>query len=137
MNKQAVLSLSGGMDSSTVLLHLLAKGYDVTAVSFDYGQKHRVELERAQQLVDYINDNQYTNVNGGQMKLHNFENRIKYQVIKLDGLVSLLNSNLVEGGAEVPEEHYEEENMKDTVVPNRNKMFSSIIQAIALSIANT
>ena len=137
MNKQAVLSLSGGMDSSTVLLHLLANGYDVTAVSFDYGQKHRVELERAQQLVDYINDNQYTNVNGGQMKLHNFENRIKYQVIKLDGLVSLLDSNLVEGGAEVPEGHYEEENMKDTVVPNRNKMFSSIIQAIALSIANT
>ena len=65
MNKQAVLSLSGGMDSSTVLLHLLSKGYDVTAVSFDYGQKHRVELERAQQLVDYINDNQYTIVNGG------------------------------------------------------------------------
>jgi len=137
MNKQAVLSLSGGMDSSTVLLHLLANGYDVTAVSFDYGQKHRVELERAQQLVDYINNNQFTIVNGGQMKLHNFENQVKYQVIKLDGLVSLLDSNLVEGGAEVPEGHYEEENMKDTVVPNRNKMFSSIIQAIALSIANT
>ena len=137
MNKQAVLSLSGGMDSSTVLLHLLANGYDVTAVSFDYGQKHRVELERAQQLVDYINNNQFTTVNGGQMKLHNFENQVKYQVIKLDGLVSLLDSNLVEGGAEVPEGHYEEENMKDTVVPNRNKMFSSIIQAIALSIANT
>ena len=127
MNKQAVLSLSGGMDSSTVLLHLLANGYDVTAVSFDYGQKHRVELERAQQLVDYINNNQFTTVNNGQMKLHNFENRVKYQVIKLDGLVSLLNSNLVEGGAEVPEGHYEEENMKDTVVPNRNKMFSSIM----------
>ena len=137
MNKQAVLSLSGGMDSSTVLLHLLANGYDVTAVSFDYGQKHRVELERAQQLVDYINNNQYTIVNNGQMKLHNFKNQIKYQVIKLDGLVNLLDSNLVEGGAEVPEGHYEEENMKDTVVPNRNKMFSSIIQAIALSIANT
>ena len=50
--KQAVLSLSGGMDSSTVLLHLLAKGYQVTAVSFDYGQKHKVELKRAQELVD-------------------------------------------------------------------------------------
>ena len=57
MKKQAVLSLSGGMDSSTVLLHLLANGYEVTALSFDYGQKHRVELERAQTLVNYINDN--------------------------------------------------------------------------------
>ena len=54
MKKQAVLSLSGGMDSSTVLLHLLAKGYEVTALSFDYGQKHNVELERAQQLIDYL-----------------------------------------------------------------------------------
>ena len=55
--KQAVLSLSGGMDSSTLLLHLLAHQYQVTALSFDYGQKHRVELERAQQLVDYLNNN--------------------------------------------------------------------------------
>ena len=56
MKKQAVLSLSGGMDSSTLLLHLLANEYEVTALSFDYGQKHKIELERAQQLVDYIND---------------------------------------------------------------------------------
>ena len=48
----------------------------------------------------------------------------------------MINSNLVQGGEDVPEGHYEEENMKDTVVPNRNKMFSSIIQSIALSIAN-
>ena len=51
MKKQAVLSLSGGMDSSTLLLHLLANDYKVTAISFDYGQKHSVELERAQQLI--------------------------------------------------------------------------------------
>ena len=55
MKKQAVLSLSGGMDSSTLLLHLLANDYEVTALSFDYGQKHSVELERAQELVEYIN----------------------------------------------------------------------------------
>ena len=121
--KQAVLSLSGGMDSSTVLLYLLEKGYEVTALSFDYGQKHKIELERAQQLVDYIN---------AQVSIP----WINYKVIKLDGLVELLNSNLVEGGEDVPEGHYEEENMKDTVVPNRNKIFSSIVQAVALSIAN-
>ena len=55
MKKQAVLSLSGGMDSSSLLLHLLANGYEVTALGFDYGQKHKVELERAKSLVDYIN----------------------------------------------------------------------------------
>ena len=119
--KQAVLSLSGGMDSSTVLLHLLANNYEVTALSFDYGQKHSVELERAQQLIDYLRENGH-NVN--------------YQKITLEGLVSLLNSNLVKGGEDVPEGHYEEENMKDTVVPNRNKIFSSIVQAVALSISN-
>ena len=124
MKKQAVLSLSGGMDSSTVLLHLLANGYEVTALSFDYGQKHRVELERAQQLVNYINLNRLTEPN------------VKYGVIKLDGLAPMLNSALVEGGDEVPEGHYEQENMKETVVPNRNKIFSSLIQAVALSIAN-
>jgi 7-cyano-7-deazaguanine synthase len=48
----------------------------------------------------------------------------------------LLNSALVTGGDEVPEGHYAEENMKATVVPNRNKIFSSITQAVALSIAN-
>ena len=120
MKKQAVLSLSGGMDSSTVLLHLLANDYQVTALSFDYGQKHNVELERAAELIEYLDKNGYP---------------VKYQRITLQGLVSLLDSNLVKGGDDVPEGHYEEENMKDTVVPNRNKMFSSIIQAVALSIA--
>ena len=119
--KQAVLSLSGGMDSSTLLLHLLAHDYEVTALSFDYGQKHNVELERAAELIEYLDKKGHS---------------VKYQRITLQGLVSLLNSNLVKGGDDVPEGHYEEDNMKDTVVPNRNKIFSSIIQAVALSIAN-
>ena len=121
MKKQAVLSLSGGMDSSTLLLHLLANDYKVTALSFDYGQKHNIELERAQQLIDYLGENGH---------------KVTYQVIKLEGLTNLLNSALVTGGKEVPEGHYAEENMKATVVPNRNKIFSSITQAAALSIAN-
>jgi 7-cyano-7-deazaguanine synthase len=119
--RYAVLSLSGGMDSSTLLLRLLSEGYECTCISFDYGQKHSVELERAQELVDYLNSK-------GQ--------NITYQIIKLDGLSQLLNSALVTGGDEVPEGHYAEENQRATVVPNRNKIFSSIIQSVALSIAN-
>ena len=122
MKNQAVLSLSGGMDSSTVLLHLLAGDYEVTAVSFDYGQKHNVELKRAKELVAYL-------------QVNNLD--VDHHVIKLDGLQELLDSNLVKGGDDVPEGHYEQENMKDTVVPNRNKMMNSIVQAVALSIANT
>ena len=129
MNQQAVLSLSGGMDSSTLLLHLLAQGNEVTALSFDYGQKHNVELERAKDLVSYLNAQLY--------KVGDNYGVIKHQVIKLDGLAQLLNSALVTGGADVPEGHYAEENMKATVVPNRNKIFSSIIQAVALSIAES
>jgi 7-cyano-7-deazaguanine synthase len=127
MKKQAVLSLSGGMDSSTLLLHLLANGYEVTALSFDYGQKHNVELERATDLVSYINTQFYRP--GDKFGV------VRHQIITLDGLSQLLNSALVTGGEEVPEGHYAEENMKATVVPNRNKIFSSIIQAVALSIA--
>jgi 7-cyano-7-deazaguanine synthase len=127
--KQAVLSLSGGMDSSTLLLHLLANGYEVTALSFDYGQKHRVELERATDLVKYVNEQ---NCGCGGKPIYG---NITHQIIKLDGLQQLLNSALVEGGKDVPEGHYEQDNMKETVVPNRNKIFSSLIQAVALSIA--
>jgi 7-cyano-7-deazaguanine synthase len=126
--KKAVLSLSGGMDSSSLLLHLLANGYEVTALGFDYGQKHKVELERATDLVKYIND-------GYDSEAEVSYQRVKHQIIKLDGLSQLLNSALVEGGNDVPEGHYEQDNMKETVVPNRNKIFSSLIQAVALSIA--
>lgn len=119
---QIVVSLSGGMDSSTLLLHCIKKvgAQNVTALSFDYGQKHRVELERAAALVEYLKKEGYA---------------IRYQVIQLKGLTELLSSALVTGGADVPEGHYAQDNMKATVVPNRNKIFSSITQAVALSVA--
>jgi len=125
------------MDSSTLLLHLLANGYEVTALSFDYGQKHNVELERAKDLVKYLNDKADETKYKSELSeviLHHFP-KVKHQVIELKGLSELLNSALVTGGEEVPEGHYAEKNMKATVVPNRNKIFSSITQAIALSIA--
>ena len=129
MAKHCVVSLSGGMDSSTLLLRALREYDTVTGISFDYGQKHRVELERAQQLVDYLNESCKESECYGGCK-------INYRQIKLDGLADLLDSALVEGGDDVPEGHYENDNMKETVVPNRNKIFASIVQAVALSVAN-
>jgi 7-cyano-7-deazaguanine synthase len=121
------------MDSSTLLLRCLKEYDTVTAISFDYGQKHRVELERAQSLVDYINGQFIVDE---ESKTVEYPHYIKYRQIQLNGLVDLLDSALVTGGDDVPEGHYAEENMKATVVPNRNKIFASITQAIALSISN-
>jgi 7-cyano-7-deazaguanine synthase len=136
MNKQkdhVVVSLSGGLDSSTLLLRCLSEYKSVTAISFDYGQKHRVELERAQSLVDYINGQVILDE---ESKTAEYPHYINYRQIQLNGLVDLLDSALVTGGDDVPEGHYAEENMKATVVPNRNKIFASIVQAVALSVAN-
>ena len=129
MKKHVVVSLSGGMDSSTLLLRCLKEYSSVTAISFDYGQKHRVELERAQSLVDYIRV-EYAK------RSDKWSTPIKYRQIQLNGLVDLLDSALVAGGEDVPEGHYAEDNMKATVVPNRNKIFASITQAVALSVVN-
>jgi len=130
MKRFCVLSLSGGMDSSTLLLHCLDRYDHVTAISFDYGQKHKHELNQAQRLITYLSNRGFDGKGKG------FEEKITYKVIKLEGLGDLLNSTLVEGGKEVPEGYYNESNQRETVVPNRNKIFVSIIQAIALSISN-
>ena len=132
MLKHVVVSLSGGMDSSTLLLRCLKEYDTVTAISFDYGQKHRVELERAQSLVDYINK---TAILDEESKTVEYPHYVNYRQIQLNGLVDLLDSALVTGGDDVPEGHYAEDNMKATVVPNRNKIFASITQAVALSVA--
>jgi 7-cyano-7-deazaguanine synthase in queuosine biosynthesis len=81
MAKHVVVSLSGGMDSSTLLLRALNEYKTVTALSFDYGQKHRVELERAQSLVDYINSSESPNPKGGVKPY------VNYRQIQLNGLV--------------------------------------------------
>jgi 7-cyano-7-deazaguanine synthase len=152
MSKHVVVSLSGGMDSSTLLLRCLKEYDTVTAISFDYGQKHKVELERAASLVDYINNilvvqpqalKDFLQEKNGDDEFGDRErifnevmiNPIKYRQIQLNGLVDLLDSALVTGGEDVPEGHYAEDNMKATVVPNRNKIFASITQAVALSVA--
>lgn len=126
--KHVVLSLSGGMDSSSLLLKLLKDGYEVTALSFDIGQKHKVELERATELVEYLNKTLYID---GDRVIPN----IKHQIIKLDGLSKLLVSGLIDNNSmELKKGHYAHENALTTVVPNRNSIFASIVYAVALSV---
>ena len=118
--KHAVMALSGGMDSTSLLLHLLREGYTVTAISFNYGQKHLVELERAASLIDYLASRNIA---------------VAHHVADLTSATALFESDLLSSGDDVPKGHYEEENMKATVVPNRNALFASILYGTALSLS--
>ncbi len=94
-----VLSLSGGLDSSTLLLRCLSEYKSVTCISFDYGQKHRVELDRAQSLVNYINENpnrifSHDELPNGYISY----SLVNYHQIQINGLAGLLDSALVTGG---------------------------------------
>lgn len=119
--RHAVVCLSGGMDSTSLLLRLLAQGLQVFGISYDYGQKHHLELERLQQNLDYLRDQGYS---------------IQHRSVDMSVLGQLYHSALVNADWQVPEGFYEQDNMKETVVPNRNAIFASIAYGYALSIAN-
>ena len=121
-SKKAVISLSGGLDSTCLLMHLLANGYDeIRAYSFDYGQKHSVELKKVKKNIKFL-----------QRKGYNIE----HQVINVRDVFSDSASSLHRGGEAIPKGHYEDEMMKSTVVENRNIIFSAIVYGKALGWAN-
>lgn len=119
---KAVISLSGGLDSTCLLMHLLANGYDeIRAFSFNYGQKHDIELRKVQNNIKFLQDKGFN---------------VSHQIIDLRDCFSDSASSLHKGGDAIPEGHYADENMKSTVVENRNIIFSSIIYGKALGWAN-
>lgn len=114
MSNKAVIIYSGGMDSFTLLNILHAHEYDIHALSFDYGQRHRVELEYAETVCALLG--------------------VPHKVIDLSALASAVQgASALTGGVDVPEGHYAEENMKATVVPNRNMVMLSIATAYAVA----
>ena len=117
---RAVMALSGGMDSTGLLVRLLADGYKVSCISYEYGQKHNIELDRAKNNIAYLAENGYD---------------VEHQIADLSSAMGIFHSALTSSEIDVPDGHYEEEQMKATVVPNRNAIFSSILYGYALSIA--
>ena len=120
-NKVAVLSLSGGMDSTSLMLHLLEKKYSVHAISFIYGQKHQVEINLAKNNILYL-------------KRNGFNKMLNHKVFDLSNIFLDLKSSLLDE-EKVPEGHYESKSMLSTFVPNRNAIFFSILFAHAISLA--
>ena len=111
--KKIIIVLSGGMDSTTLLYYALNLKYEVVAISFDYGQKHRKELDYARATCK--------------------ENNLQHKIVDLSILNDLAPSSLTRD-LPLPEGHYTIENMKSTVVPNRNMVMLSLAISYAIGI---
>ena len=120
MNKIGLISYSGGIDSTSLLLNLLSNNYKIYALSFNYGQKHKIEIEKAKENIQYLKEKKHL---------------ISHKIIDISDCMNLLDSSLTNINHEIPDGFYEEKNMVSTVVPNRNAIFLSIIYGYALTIS--
>lgn len=110
-----VAIVSGGMDSATLLHHLLEEDHEVISLSVDYGQRHSVELDYAVAMAKHLN--------------------IPHRVADLRPINPLIRGQSSQANLDVavPEGHYADENMKQTVVPNRNMIMLSVAIGHAIS----
>ena len=112
--RHVVAIVSGGLDSVTMAYHLAAQGYGLTLISFDYGQRHRKELDFAAKCAGRLD--------------------AEHHIVDLRVLTGLIDSSsLTSAEIEVPDGHYAEETMRITVVPNRNAVMINVAAALAVS----
>jgi len=112
--KKTVIVLSGGMDSTTLLYKLRAEWKEVFALSFDYGQKHKKELWYASKSCEKL--------------------WVPHKIVDITNITSLISNSSLTSDIPMPEWHYADDNMKKTVVPNRNMIMSSIAIWYAVNI---
>lgn len=113
---KTLVLLSGGMDSVTALYHTAKSNEHQAslALSFDYGSKHNAcEIPFAEEHCRVLG--------------------IPHRTVKLDVMEQWFQSDLLKSGGEIPEGHYEEASMKQTVVPFRNGIMLSIAAGMAES----
>lgn len=114
MSNNVVVIFSGGMDSFTVLNRALHDGKTVYALTFDYGQKHVKEINCASKVCQQLG--------------------VAHKVIDISSINELLAGSSLTDDIDIPEGHYEAQNMKSTVVPNRNMILLSLAVGYAVSV---
>ena len=118
MSEKAVIIVSGGIDSTTLLYKTLEKGYEVRTLTFLYGQRHVKEAEFAEKICRTLG--------------------VPHKTVDMSSMKGLLaGSALTDSSVDVPEvpetvEHYD--TLQATIVPNRNAIFLSVAIGYAVSI---
>ena len=108
---KAIVVLSGGMDSATLAYYVKNKFVcDLIAISFDYGQRHKRELESAAKIAKRLGAD--------------------HRIVDISAFGKMLKGSALTDDIAVPHGHYEAENMRSTVVPNRNTIMLSMAWGI-------
>ena len=110
---QLVLIHSGGLDSTVLLYELRRAGHALHALSVDYGQRHRKELEAAAAICA--------------------EAGVDHRTVDLRAVRPLLAGSALTGDQHVPEGRYNDSSMRQTVVPNRNAIMLAVAYGIAVA----
>jgi 7-cyano-7-deazaguanine synthase len=111
---RVIVVASGGLDSTVLAYWIAACGSRVMLLSFDYGQRHRVELQYAARIAGLLQS--------------------PHEVVDVSGLGRLLTgSALTDAGVAVPDGYYTDESMRATVVPNRNAIMLDVAVAVAVA----
>lgn len=114
MTKKAVVLLSGGLDSTTLLAHVIAEGWEAYALTFDYGQRHRLELERAAEVAAELG-------------------ATEHRTVRVD--VGAFGGSALTDDLEVPKDRESDAaGIPVTYVPARNTVFLSLALAWAEAI---
>ena len=113
MGNKVVVVFSGGMDSYTVLHKAVRQGFEVLPLTFNYGQKHNKEIEYAEHACIALG--------------------VVPKVVDITAINQLLAGSSLTSDIEMPEGHYADDNMKSTVVPNRNMILLSLAVGYAVS----
>jgi 7-cyano-7-deazaguanine synthase len=116
MSAKVIAVVSGGLDSTTLVYDLVSSDYDVDCISFNYNQRHKKELEYARATAKKLG--------------------LRHDVVDISSITGFLQasgSSLITPGHAVPEGHYAADNMRSTVVPNRNMIMCAIAGGIAVA----
>lgn len=122
-NESSILIYSGGQDSTTCLLWSLKRFSQVQAISFNYDQRHNIELECAKNIVGLINSGKFTVYNSKSKKIH-----IDHIIIDISFLSEILQTSMIQDG-EIKID--ETSGLPTTFVPGRNILFLTIAAAYA------
>ena len=108
-----IVVYSGGLDSFTLLNEAIRSGKDISALSFDYGQKHSKELHFVEKFCT--------------------QESIDSKIVDISSIKELFQGSSLTDDIDIPKGHYEDDSMKSTVVPNRNMILISLALGCAVT----